>query len=480
MEMLQVAEKNLLDNKAEVTTYFINDENMKNYPHIDIKIGNGNVEGVIDTGSEISLITEDLCAQLLSQGIEMLKLKLQSTVLVTAFGSRSRRIKKQVYIPFFIGDDCFEHVFLVSGQLIESLLIGADLLQEYGVVVNFRTSCLMYEIEGTLKECNFTNKVEAGLEPQENIGHSLSGAADHDVMQTVNDESVWTMRKYVAFVNRRRELHDEVIEEINPSDISVKKDGKRNTPCRNKVLRENMDNQIEFNACDKADDFKGKMRKEDLVDYVHQGSGGESKLRMDVCETGEADLWDLRQVSEVDLEKLIRSNNLEMQQKEKLIEVLLRYTEFLTTRPGKCKVYEYKFNITDTTPIIGHSRPVPYPTRASVGKQIEQMMEDGILELSDSSFINPLTIVYRENKEPCICIDARRVNNVMLPDRARAPPIDEMLQQFHGVKYTMSLNLTSAFLQIALETSFRKYTPFLFDTNVYKFQRVPFGTKKIR
>ena len=46
MEMPQVAEKILLDNKAEVTTYFINDENMKNCPHIDVRIGNGNVKGV--------------------------------------------------------------------------------------------------------------------------------------------------------------------------------------------------------------------------------------------------------------------------------------------------------------------------------------------------------------------------------------------------------------------------------------------------
>jgi hypothetical protein len=181
----------------------------------------------------------------------------------------------------------------------------------------------MYEIEGNRKECKFTNKAEAGLGSQENIGHGLPGTADHDVMQTVNDDSVCTMRKYVAFVKRRWELYDEVIEEeINPLDISVKKDGKRNTPCRNKVLRENRD-EIELNACDKADEFKGKMRKEDLVDYLHQGSGGESKLRMDVSET-EADLRDPRQVSEVDLEKLIMSNNkLEMQKKEKLIEVLL-------------------------------------------------------------------------------------------------------------------------------------------------------------
>ena len=60
-------------------------------------------------------------------------------MLVTVFGSRRWRIKKQVYISFFIGDDYFENVFLVSGQLIESLLIGADFLQEHGFVMNFKT-----------------------------------------------------------------------------------------------------------------------------------------------------------------------------------------------------------------------------------------------------------------------------------------------------------------------------------------------------
>jgi len=46
----------------------------------------------------------------------------------------------------------------------------------------------------------------------------------------------------------------------------------------------------------------------------------------------------------------------------------------------------------------------------------------------------------------------------MLPDQVRAPPIDEMFQQFHGVKYMTSLDVTSAFLQIPLEASSRKYT----------------------
>jgi hypothetical protein len=73
---------------------------MTTCPHIDIKIGNGNVKVVIDSGSEISLITEDLHAHLLSQGLEMLQLKLQSEVLEKAYGSRRWRIEKQLYIAF--------------------------------------------------------------------------------------------------------------------------------------------------------------------------------------------------------------------------------------------------------------------------------------------------------------------------------------------------------------------------------------------
>jgi hypothetical protein len=71
----------------------------------------------------------------------------------------------------------FELVFLVSGQLIELLLIGADFLQQYGLVVNFKTNCLKYEIEGNRKECKFRNEVGAVLEPQGSTGHGFPETA---------------------------------------------------------------------------------------------------------------------------------------------------------------------------------------------------------------------------------------------------------------------------------------------------------------
>ena len=109
-------------------------------------------------------------------------------------------------IPFYIGDDCFEFVFFFSGQLLESLLIGANFPQKYGCVVNFKTNCQMYGTEGNVKECKFKNNVQAQLEPQESIGHGLSETADCDVMQTLNEETVWTIGKYIRYDNRNQEF----------------------------------------------------------------------------------------------------------------------------------------------------------------------------------------------------------------------------------------------------------------------------------
>jgi hypothetical protein len=51
--------------------------------------------------------------------------------------------------------------------------------------------------------------------------------------------------------------------------------------------------------------------------------------------------------------------------------------------------------------------------------------------------------------------------------------------EHEGYDKQESLDLLSAFLQIPLEASSRKYTAFLFHTNVYQFHQVPFGTKNL-
>jgi len=72
-------------------------------------------------------------------------------------------------------------------------------------------------------------------------------------------------------------------------------------------------------------------------------------------------------------------------------------------------------------------------------------------------------------------VDARKINQVTLPDRTKVAPMQEILQRFHGTQYITTLDLSSACLQVPLEEASRKYTDFEFHSNAYQYQRIPYG-----
>jgi hypothetical protein len=107
------------------------------------------------------------------------------------------------------------------------------------------------------------------------------------------------------------------------------------------------------------------------------------------------------------------------------------------------------------------------------------MLEDGILEISNSPLLNALTVVQREGNKIRICVDTRKVNQYTVPDRECALPLQELLQQLNGACCMTSLDLSSAYLQIELHEDSRKYTAFLFDSTVYQYKRVLYGFRNL-
>jgi hypothetical protein len=149
----------------------------------------------------------------------------------------------------------------------------------------------------------------------------------------------------------------------------------------------------------------------------------------------------------------------------------------LTTKPGMCKLLKYKFQVVADQPIVSYSRPIPFAQRPAVRELINQMLSDGILEVSNSPILNPLTVVKKKGGKLRMCVDARKVNRFTIPDHERAPPIQELLQKFNGATYLTLLHLSSAFHQIQLHEESRPFTAFLFDSTVYQYTRVPYGFK---
>jgi hypothetical protein len=76
--------------------------------------------------------------------------------------------------------------------------------------------------------------------------------------------------------------------------------------------------------------------------------------------------------------------------------MLTSYLKYFTSKPGKCIVFEYEFKVTPFNQVVRSARPMPVFVRSAVRKQIGQMLNDGFVEMSDSSYLNPLTIVVKD------------------------------------------------------------------------------------
>jgi hypothetical protein len=98
------------------------------------------------------------------------------------------------------------------------------------------------------------------------------------------------------------------------------------------------------------------------------------------------------------------------------------------------------------------------------------MLKDDIWEKSFSDYVNSLTLVEKPGKGIRICIDARRVNELMVPDRVKVDAMKEPLRRFHGSKFITTIDLSSASLQVPLHRSSRKLISFQFGNQVYQYE----------
>jgi hypothetical protein len=77
--------------------FFINEKYVA-CPQVNILfIRDISVRAILDTGSDANILTERLYDQLIEAGVTIPTLPLEDVVLITAFGKRTRRIKKHTF-----------------------------------------------------------------------------------------------------------------------------------------------------------------------------------------------------------------------------------------------------------------------------------------------------------------------------------------------------------------------------------------------
>ncbi|CAB0040566.1 unnamed protein product [Trichogramma brassicae] len=178
-----------------------------------------------------------------------------------------------------------------------------------------------------------------------------------------------------------------------------------------------------------------------------------------------------------EIEAKVRQTDLDNESQDKLIQLCIKHRECFRKMPGRFRSYEYFIHMKNDEPFAIKSYPVPIKYREQVSREIERMLEYGVIERANTPFINPLVAVAKKDNTVRLCLDARQINDRMLEDHDGPEEIDQVLRQCNNIGVMSTLDLRSSFWQVPLEKSSRKYTGFLHQGRTYQFTVVPFGLK---
>ena len=140
------------------------------------------------------------------------------------------------------------------------------------------------------------------------------------------------------------------------------------------------------------------------------------------------------------------------------------------------KGYQHKIILApDAKPTCIKLRRLPLSVRDEVSKELQRLLQEGIIERIEASpWVNPLVVSRKANGQIRLCVDLRGPNAQIVAESHPLPTIEELQSKLQGVMYS-KIDLRSAYHQLELHPDSRDITAFLTHDGLMRFRRVPFG-----
>jgi len=119
--------------------------------------------------------------------------------------------------------------------------------------------------------------------------------------------------------------------------------------------------------------------------------------------------------------------------------------------------------------------PIPVTKREAVEKEVKRMLDMNIIKQSRSPYSVPIVPVFKKNGDVRLCLDARRINEQIIPDQECPMTIETIFSQFKKIKCISTLDLRSGYWQVKLAENSMDPCSFLINGRNYSFKRMPFG-----
>ena len=168
--------------------------------------------------------------------------------------------------------------------------------------------------------------------------------------------------------------------------------------------------------------------------------------------------------------------NLDSDKVEELRECLHQFSDILTDKPGLAQGVEpHCIHLTSDIPIRLRPYPLPFATRQVVEKEVQSMIDMGVIEKSTSPYCSPVVLVSKPDGSVRFCIDYRALNKITVFDSEPIPDMDELFSQLSQAKYFAKIDLTKGYWQIPVHPNDKQKTAFQTPLGLFQWTRMPFG-----
>lgn len=180
----------------------------------------------------------------------------------------------------------------------------------------------------------------------------------------------------------------------------------------------------------------------------------------------------------ISLEMLNIGDDVTQEQKQALLDLLNEFRDcfsFDMSELGTTNISEMHIQLQDNSPVAYKPYRLSYSEREVVRDMVNELLENKIIQESDSSYASPIVLVKKKNNEYRLCVDYRALNKKTVKDSYPMPVIDDQLDRLSGKVYFTSLDLKSGYYQIPMAEDSRHLTAFVTPDGHYEYARMPFG-----
>ena len=187
--------------------------------------------------------------------------------------------------------------------------------------------------------------------------------------------------------------------------------------------------------------------------------------------------------------RLLRSQRIEKNsvshlsevEKQQLFEVLDKYPDVFRDEPGLCKIFQHKIPVTpDFKPKRLKGYRIPEKLKPDVEQQINDMLEQGIIRRSTSPMASPIICILKgpggRDGIRIVC-DFRYLNRYTIPDAYPIVDVQDIIQRIGKSNYLSTFDCSAGYWQTEISESDRWKTGFVFENDLYEWNRTAFGLK---